>query len=370
MSDTPRAAALLAQVARGLVRHGREETARTLGDRRTYIGLSDVGRAITCMRAAVLNKIDGKPAETLQRQLILQRGHWLEAGLIPAFRANGAKLMSQLEISITPGDVPIRAHLDLAMVADCVVRVLELKSTARLPDVLSPGYEIQLYGQIGLLHAYWNQPVFGAEGLSQRTFPQLVQTLFGIVLPDAPERVDLEGWVLSVSMNDAKAFGPYEPNAAMTDLVLRTAEALWHAMRQGDSNLPTCPGFHPLCDWCDHATGCPKFQTNPVSDPILEAELETFSRLKAEKARIEEEILDYETRIRRFHQRAGNPAGWLSTGRFRFRSARIPGRRSIDQTKLRVELTNRLGPDDADALLERITTTGNDYDRLTVSPLK
>lgn len=370
MSDTPRAAALLAQVARGLVRHGREETARTLGDRRTYIGLSDVGRAITCMRAAVLNKIGGKPAETLQRQLVLQRGHWLEAGLVPAFRANGAKLMSQLEISMTHGDVPIRAHLDLTLVAEGVVRVLELKSTARLPDVLSPGYEVQLYGQIGLLHAYWNQPVFGAEGLSQHTFPQLVQALLGIVLPDTPERVDLEGWVLCVSMTDAKAFGPYGPDAAMTDLVLRTAETLWQAMRQGDSNLPTCPGFHPLCDWCDHARDCPKFQANPVSDPALEAELDRFSRLKAEKARIEEEISDYETRIRRFHQRAGNPAGWLSTGRFRFRSARISGRRSIDQTRLRVELTNRLGADDADALLERITTTGNDYDRLTVSPLK
>lgn len=369
MSDNPRAAALLAQMARGLVRHGQEETSRTLGDRRTYIGLSDVGRAITCIRAAVLNKIGGKPAETLQRQLVLQRGHWLEAGLIPAFRANGAKLMSQLEISITHGDVPIRAHLDLTLVADCVVRVLELKSTARLPDILSPGYEVQLYGQIGLISTYWNQPVFAAEGLSRCTFPQLVQTLFGIVLPDTPEKVDLEGWVLCVSMNDAKAFGPYGPDAAMTDLVVQTARTLWHAMRRGDSNLPTCPGFHPLCDWCDHATGCPKFQANPVSDPALEAELDTFSRLKAEKARIEAEISDYETRIRQFHQRAGNPAGWLSTGRFRFRSVRIAGRRSIDQTRLRVELTNRLGPDDADALLGRITTTGNDYDRLTVSPL-
>ena len=370
MSDNPRAATLLAQVARGLVRHSREETARTLGDRRTYIGLSDVGRAITCMRAAMLNKIGGKPAETLQRQLVLQRGHWLEAGLVPAFRANGATLMSQLEISITYGDVPIRAHLDLTLVAEGVVRVLELKSTARLPDVLSPGYEVQLYGQIGLLHAYWNQPVFGAEDLSPRTFPQLVQALLGIVLPDTPERVDLEGWVLCVSMNDAKAFGPYGPNATMTDLVLRTAETLWHAMQQGESNLPTCPGFHPLCDWCDHATGCPKFQANPVSDPALEAELDMFSRLKAEKARIEAEISDYEARIRQFHQRAGKAAGWLSTGRFRFRSARMSGRKNIDQTKLRVELANRLGPDGADALLERITTTGNDYDRLTVSPLK
>ena len=51
MPSHPRALGLLAQVTRGLLRHGQTRTIQTLGDRSSYIGLSDVGRAITCLRA-------------------------------------------------------------------------------------------------------------------------------------------------------------------------------------------------------------------------------------------------------------------------------------------------------------------------------
>ncbi|WP_316980376.1 hypothetical protein [Shumkonia mesophila] len=46
MTDHSRAIGLLAHVARGLLRHDQTRTAQALGDRSTYVGLSDVGRAV------------------------------------------------------------------------------------------------------------------------------------------------------------------------------------------------------------------------------------------------------------------------------------------------------------------------------------
>jgi len=396
MTDHPRAIGLLAHVARGLLCHDQTRTAQTLGDRSTYVGLSDVGRAVTCLRAAVAAKLDGNPVhpdqinhwlqngaalpilDLLRRQMVLQRGHWLEAGLEAAFRANGAQVISQLEI-VVPGPVPLRAHVDFTFVrneARPAIRVLELKSTEHLPQTLYPGHEAQLYGQIGLLARFWNQPVFGAVGQSGQTFPQLSKNLFGITLPDHPKGVDIEGWVLCLAMSDAKAFGPYRPSREMLGLCLRTAEAMWTTTRDvkaGRTDLDsvaTCPGFHPLCDWCDHAHGCPKFDADPVLDPALDAELAALSGLKADKAELEARIDAHEARIRRFCRRAGRNAGWLSTGRFRFKTSRIHGRKTIDSELLRAELINRIGAAQADSVLTQSTTEGRAYERLTVASIK
>jgi hypothetical protein len=395
---------LLAQVTRGLLRHGETRTIQHLGDRSTYIGLSDVGRAITCLRAAVASKLgrshlpggdditrwlnqgaEQHITDALGRQLILQRGHWLEGGVESALRANGVNLIPQLEISTIENGVPIQAHLDFILVgggSHPAVRVLELKSTEHLPKTLYPGYEAQLYGQIGLLASHWNQPAFslkddhGKPVLERQTFPQLCHHLFGIVLPNTAAEVDMEGWVLCLSMSAARPFGPYRPDATMLTLCRRTAETLWNtveAVKAGRTSLDDvsiCAGFHPLCDWCDHADTCPKFTADPVNDPVLDLALAEFARLKSDKAGIEAEIEIQEGRIRQFCGRAGNGSGWLFTGHFRFKTSCISGRKTLDPASLRAELTNRLGAVDADALLARATSVGGEYQRLFISPLK
>jgi hypothetical protein len=404
MTYQPRAMALLAQVTRGLLRHGDQQTARHLGDRSTYIGLSDVGRAITCLRAAVASKLgkagattgndvagwlqDGQQqriTDALRRQLILQRGHWLEAGVETALRANGVNLIPQLEISAAEGGIPIRAHLDFVLACGGehpAVRVLELKSTEHLPKTLYSAYEVQLYGQIGLLKSLWDRPAFclrdenGTPVLERRTFPQVCHQLFGIAMPDSATSVDIEGWVLCLSMSEARPFGPYRPDAGMLGMCCRTAENLWttvQAVKVGQLSLddvPTCSGFHPLCDWCDHADGCPKYVADPVNDPVLDDALAEFTRMKSDKAVLEAEIEIREEQIRQFYRRAGNRSAWLSTSRFRFKNARVPGRKTLDSAQLRAELTNRLGEVEADALIACATTEGDPYQRLTVTPLK
>ena len=100
MNYRPNSIALLAQIARGLVAHGSQNTSAMLGDRSSYIGMSDIGKGMECMRAAVASKVfsingitpndistwyslqnHDRILTTLQRQLILQRGHWIESGM-------------------------------------------------------------------------------------------------------------------------------------------------------------------------------------------------------------------------------------------------------------------------------------------------
>lgn len=207
-----------------------------------------------------------------------------------------------------------------------------------------------------------------------QTFPQLCQQLFGITLPKQANQVDIEGWVLCLSMSEAKPFGPYHPNEAMLALCWRTAERLWdttQAITSGQAKLddvPYCTGFHPLCDWCDHAESCPKFKAEPVNDPTLDQQLTELAQLKTDRAKIETAIEGLEERIRQFYRHACRDTGWLSTKHFRFRTSQIPGRKTIDRARLRAELTNRIGEAGAEAVLTNATTIGNGYERLTVSP--
>lgn len=94
--DDTKAQGLLRLLTQGLLIYGEKKTARELGDRSQYIGMSDIGKGMECLRSAVASKlgltafpaasaIDGfvpkDLAYTLGRQIILQRGHWQEYGL-------------------------------------------------------------------------------------------------------------------------------------------------------------------------------------------------------------------------------------------------------------------------------------------------
>ena len=241
-TPSDKANGLLTLLHRGLHLHAERATALALGDRSTYVGLSDIGRALECPRAALLNKISPRPQGSLQKLLTLQRGHWLEYGIGQTLAVHNLHILPQLELAFIHNGVPIKAHLDFTLVWDKphpAVRILELKSTECLPETLYASYETQLYGQAGFLADFWNMPVFSLRDGNGRilhrdqTMPQLCKAHFGLVLPAEPAAVDMEAWVLCLSMSDAKAFGPYLPNATMRDLCLSTAETLWQLKGHG-----------------------------------------------------------------------------------------------------------------------------------------
>ncbi|KHK00444.1 hypothetical protein [Desulfovibrio sp. TomC] len=387
------ATALLSVLAQGLQRHAKSATAATLGDRSRYIGLSDIGRGLDCLRATVAGKLPAAnspfpqsnlaQAATLSRQLTLQRGHCFESLVGQALAAHRLNTLHQLEIDVVHQGTPIKAHLDFVLVSDApvpTVRILECKSTKRLPETLYAYYESQVYGQVGLLKAAWNTPAFhlrdptGTVLHAGLTFPELCQAQFGITLPTNSNQVDLKAWVLCLSMTDAKVFGPYRPHQAMLSLCLKTAGTIWQQLQDcltGKSvidSLPTATGCHPLCAFCDWNADCPKF--DGPDQPGWEVDLQELVSLKASRSTLEEAIQEKEAAIKAAYARTPTKGGWIHAGTYRFKVAQQAGRRTLDKDKLRLELIGLTGShDDADQLLARCESQGQPFDRLTISPI-
>jgi hypothetical protein len=315
--------------------------------------------------------------EVLRKQLILQRGHWFEAGVEQAFEANNAKFFTQLEIDAGFDGVPILAHLDFVLVTKGVVRILELKSTENLPDNLYASYECQLYGQLGFLAKYWNEKRFSIrDGTGKMSFPELVKQRFGIDMPESVQDVDLEGWVLCLSMSDAKAFGPYKANATMTRFCEKTAKSIWEKaseIRNNNLNLNQvefCKGFHPLCDFCDHSSGCPKFTVHELGDSVYNDILTELDELKSRKAKMAKDIAIAEDQVREFYINSGENGDWLSTGDWRFRFAETAGRKSLDTQALLAEVGETIGENQVENLIQKHTSQGLPGQRLYVSRMK
>ena len=399
--DDTKAQGLLRLLTQGLLAHAEQKTADELGDRSQYIGMSDIGKGMECMRSAVASKlgISAIPAvsavteltsddlvSALGRQIILQRGHWQEHGIEKALVATGVKLVPQLEICIEHQGVPIKAHLDFTLVwggQRPAVRILELKSNERTPDSLYASYEAQLYGQVGLLKSCWAKPCFSIPETAAQsvTFPQAMQSILGVALPDSPDDVDIEAWVISISLSEVRPFGPYLPQESMLEVCLQTAVAIWRAAEDVRENnlelnrVDYCRGFHPLCDWCDVNADCPKFKgVNIPSDSACGLELKELAMLKERKTALEKRITESEERIRQTYRLVGGQ-DWLSAGDHRFRVATIAGRKTLDRSLVVDALTSLIGDElKAQTSLEQCEKIGKPHERLYVSkvnkPLK
>ena len=394
--ENVKAMGLMAQVARGLLKHGECRTAAELGDRSKYVGLSDIGKGAECLRSAVAGKVYGslhpkaddigvwyrdqeydKVTAALKKQLILQRGHWFEAGMESVFEANQAKFFTQLEIDAVFDGVPVLAHLDFVLVAKGAVRILELKSTENLPDNLYASYECQLYGQLGFLVKYWNEKRFSIrDGTGKMTFPELVKLKFGIDLPESVQEVDLEGWVLCLSMSDAKAFGPYKANATMTRFCEKTAKSIWEKSEEirnkklSLDKIEFCKGFYPLCDFCDYAEGCPKFTVHELGNSVYNDILTELNELKSQKAKLSKDIAIAEDQVREFYINSGANGDWLSTGDWRFRFSETAGRKGLDTQALLAEVGEVIGEDQVENMIQKHSSQGLPGQRLYISKIK
>ena len=273
-SSLVREKALLEVIRQGFLVSSRSQTHAMLGDRTSYVGMSDVGKYLECPRAAVASRIFPEP-ENLDRLLPLQRGHWFEQGIGEGLSALGLRVLPQLEIDWIYKDTPIRAHLDFTLVWDSprkAVRILEVKSTENIPTEPYPSHLIQVKGQTSLLAALWHQPVFSVRNTSgeqichARTFPEICKLQWGLVIPDTPTEIDLEGWLLYLSMKDCRVFGPFVSGKETLEVVGKTAEQFWQetcSCRQQQRELDAiryARGFHLLCATCSFNEGCPKFR--------------------------------------------------------------------------------------------------------------
>lgn len=364
----------------GLERSAEQRTAIQLGDRSQYIGMSDIAKMLDCPRAALAGKLYTpeyrSTDEALKHQLLLQRGHWFETGVHQVLMGYGLSPLPQLEIEIRYGDVPIKAHLDFTLIAtqpQPTVRILEVKSTARLPTTLSESHAMQIGGQTALLKTYWNLPVFNlvqdtGEVLYHKTFPEICNGCLGVSLPNA-SACDIQGWVLCLSMCDAKAFGPFLPEDMDVARCLDMASEFWetvNALRGNRLNLnavQTAQGLAPLCPSCFWKEDCPRFKGS--SHPEWEATLAQLMELKAQKKSLEEEIGELESRLKVAYQLSHTVRGeWINTGNHTFRVTPQNGRVTLDRKRLAEELNTLLGEQNAQTLMAKCEKQGEPFERL------
>ena len=372
---------LLGILCCGLERSAEQRTAIQLGDRSQYVGLSDIAQMLDCPRAALAGKLYTpeyrSTDEALKHKITFHRGHWFERGVHQALIGYGLSPLSQLEIEIRYGDVPIKAHLDFTLVTDQpqpTVRILEVKSTARLPATLSESYAMQIGGQTALLKAYWNHPVFNiiqetGEVLYHRTLPEICKELLDVSLPDDASACDIQGWVLCLSMCDAKAFGPFLPEDMDVAQCLDMASEFWETMndlkehRLNLNAIRTAQGLAPLCPSCFWKEDCPHFKGS--SHPEWEDTLVQFINLKTQKKSIEEEIGELESRLKVAYQLSHTVRGeWINTGNHTFRVIPQNGRVTLDRKRLYEELETLLGEQDAQMFMAKCEKQGEPFERL------
>ena len=374
-----------------LIRHGlalinARTTEQTLGDRSKYIGMSDIGSYLTCQRMAVLNRLHPeKKDKSLSKLLTLGRGHWFENGIASVLEELNIPHVRQLEVGIDHDFAEIKAHLDFVLVSTNpkpTVRILEIKSCRELPETLYASYEVQVYGQLGLLHRHWDGQDFsltdehGELQFGGLTFPEVAHRLWGVDMPDDATFVDIEAWVLCLSMTDAKVFGPYTADEDMLELALDTGADLWRKTSQiQDGSLDISAvqpalGFKGICESCDWSQDCPKFAGE--SHPELELDLDELADWKREKATLEAKIKARESAMKGWYERANLKGSWISAGNHRFKASEIPGRRKLDKDALEADLAELFRIEgiegiDVSALIERNEEIGEPSTRLYFS---
>ena len=380
---------LLELIRAGLAQHSARTTAQSLGDRSQYVGMSDIGSYLTCQRMAVLYRLHpDQKDKSLSKMLTLSRGHWFENGIASVLEELNIPHIRQLEIGIDHDFAEIKAHLDFVLVSinpRPTVRILEIKSCRELPETLYASYELQVYGQVGLLHRHWDGPDFSLtdeEGTFQfggLTFPEVAQALWGIDLPDDASQVDIEAWVLCLSMTDAKVFGPYRADMDMLDLALDAGANLWRktsSIKDGTLDISTVQpalGFKGICESCDWSQDCPKFAGE--EHPDLVPELDELAEWKREKATLEAKIKARESAMKNWYERADLKGSWITAGNHRFKAAEMPGRRKLDKDALEADLLEIFlleGVEGIDvaAVIERNEEVGSPSTRLYFSSVK
>ena len=349
-----RGSKLLELIRAGLAQHSARMTAQSLGNRSKYIGMSDIGAYFTCPRMAILNRLNPRNREeSLSRLLTLNRGHWFEDGIASILKELNIPYIRQLEIGIDHSLVEFKAHLDFVLVSmnpKPTVRILEIKSCRELPENLYASYEMQVYGQVGLLCRHWDGQDFsltdehGEFQFGGLTFPEVAHRLWGVDMPDDVTQVDIEAWVLCLSMTDAKVFGPYTADEDMLDLALDTGADLWRKtsyIKDGTLDISAVQpalGFKGVCESCDWSSDCPKYAGE--EHPDLEPELDELAAWKREKATLEAKIKARESAMKSWYERANLKGNWITAGNHRFKASEIPGRRKLDKDALEADLEN------------------------------
>lgn len=293
---------LRALMFRGLSASMAAHTARDLGDRRTYVGASDVSG---CIRKAVLGK-RSPGGETLAGLLRMRRGHVAESIFRGIFEAAGVPHRYQVE-AVHPQEPWARAHVDFVLEEGGRPVAFEVKTTDGVPSSPHEGWVRQLHQQMGLLTLAEGAPAAGMVA------------------------------VLDVNSGDVGLFNGYAYDPEMFGALLEKARRIRFLVESGGEPGPGDTERGPLCGWCRFLSGCPAIGRRDGLPALpIEGLVEAYAARREEKKAIEEDLERLGERIADALRTAGLRDAAAGDYRIGLYARKTPAR--LDRERLRREI--------------------------------
>lgn len=140
-------------VEKNLPRVLREESLSTLGDRKRYVGSSDVGG---CLRKAYLDK-QREPEYDMATLIRFERGH-LSEGIVRKM-LTGLEVQEQVEVKAMVHGFSLKSHIDFMMENKNECVVIEAKSVSSAINEPYSSWVLQVQYQLHLLHINRHKPI-------------------------------------------------------------------------------------------------------------------------------------------------------------------------------------------------------------------
>lgn len=232
----------------------KEKSKEELGDRKQYVGSSDISG---CPRQATLSKLEpvDHDIETLIR---FERGHLAEKILSKVFERTEYKYTTQKEL-IHPIFPHFKAHVDFFFYSKDMksIGICEVKTTSGIPSKPYEGWEMQLYWQMGLAK---------------------------LIYPNA----NIKGAIYAIDLNTGqkKEFNTYAPSSVIFDMLVEKAHNIWAAVN-GEQKPECDPSL--LCGFCDYQTTCPVFDRANLPEDVWETAL-LYADKKAEEKELKKQL--------------------------------------------------------------------------------
>lgn len=198
-----------------------KDTEISLGDRKEYIGASDISG---CLRKSFLSKKEKTKDDSIEQLLTFERGHQFE-NIVEKF-LYGEIYKKQVEIkdAKTSNGFALKPHLDFVMYnpKEKVATVIEAKSTKNIIE-LYESYVLQLQLQMGLLQAQC-----GSDW-------------------------KIDGVIFVVSTDSKYELFEIEQNTTLFNMAMQRADELAHALK---TNIEPKAEIQLYCDKCPFKGDC------------------------------------------------------------------------------------------------------------------
>lgn len=240
-----------------------KDTELSLGDRREYIGASDISG---CLRKSFLSKKEQKNENSIEQLLTFERGHQFE-NIVEKF-LYGETYKKQVEVkdTFTSNGFRLKPHLDFVLynLEQKTATVIEAKSTKNVIE-LYESYVLQLQLQMGLLQAQC-----GSEW-------------------------KIDGAIFVVSTDSKYELFEIEQNSTLFNMAVQRADELAHALK---TNIEPKAEIQLYCDKCPFKGDCQAISKGANNQLPFNVKA-TIRKLK-EFQNIEKEIKNLKKQIQTF----------------------------------------------------------------------